>query len=119
MPKTINHRIGFIPQPALCSAGRRCRSINGVADFAGFPAPYRFRPISVRVKMVNALPCQGRIVVTSELIKFAESLKKVAAVLSAMKWRTPYAIIRPVWFSGLFDQPFLRQQFCSHWGGLF
>lgn len=99
LPESFEHQLGinakktiiavlarlYSTQPTLCTAPDGVAALNKMVSriSAGFPAPIRFSADIVQVKMVNAFALPGgEIVVTSELIKFAESPEEVAAVLS-------------------------------------
>lgn len=72
-------------QPALCTSAPGLAALNKLVAriSAGFPTPVHFSADIAQVKMVNAFALPGgEIVVTSELIKFADSSEEVAAVLS-------------------------------------
>lgn len=72
-------------QPALCTSAPGLAALNKLVTriAAGFPEPVHFSADIAQVKMVNAFALPGgEIVVTSELIKFADSPEEVAAVLS-------------------------------------
>lgn len=99
LPESFEHQLGinakktvitvlarlYSTEPTLCTAPAGVSALNKMVSriSAGFPAPIRFSADIVQVKMVNAFALPGgEIVVTSELIKFAESPEEVAAVLS-------------------------------------
>jgi len=99
LPENFEHQLGinskktiiavlarlYSTKPTLCTAPDGVAALNKMVSriSAGFPVPIRFSADIVQVKMVNAFALPGgEIVVTSELIKFAESPEEVAAVLS-------------------------------------